>query len=173
MKAITLLFFSLFLASCAQPVMNKFDSHSYKIPIGSLLILNQDITIPGGHTRVIIQNGHVVSGKQRDQYYPYCEFEVLTLKQTDQVVHPDKFRIRKLSKQMDTSRQQMFASLSMFGRDTPLIAYNTVMYLSSQVQPDVYRMSCMYWTDDNMDSYLTQHELQKTVGNIFSFVIND
>ena len=142
--------------------------------MGSLLILNKDVTIPANHARVIIQNGRILSRRDVDQYYPFCEFEILTLSESDQVIHPDQFKIHKLDKRMDTSSQPvMYASLADSQFDRPLIAYNTVMYLSSDKQPDVYRMSCMYWTDDSMATHLTQNQINATLGDIFQFVIND
>lgn len=173
MKAVMSLALFLLLSACAMPVVDRFDYPPYKIPVGSVLVLNQAITIPAGHTRAIIQHGKVVTRKQSDQYYPYCEFEVLTLKDTDQVVNPDRFIVHKFSRQRDTSSQTvMFASLSMFGFDPPLIAYNTILYLSSQKQPDVYRISCMYWTDDSLDNFLTVNQLKKTLGNLFTLQID-
>ena len=174
MKNMLVLLGSLILTACTQTVVPKFDSPYYKIPLGSILVLHQSLTIPANQARVIIQNGRLVGRRDRDQYYPYCEFEILTLSESDQVIFPDRFKIHKLSKQMDTSRLQvMYASLIMADNDNRLIAYNTVMYLSSQKQPDVYRLSCMYWTDDPMDDHLSVNQMNKTLGNILSIEIAD
>jgi len=165
---------SLLLVACAQPGVPRFESPYYRVPLGSQLILHQPLTMPANLARIFIQNGKVVTRRDIDQYYPYCEFEILTLKEVDQVIQPDRFKIHKLSKQMDTSRQAvMYASLLASEVENPLIAYNTVFYLASEKQPDVYRMSCMYWTDDPMDAYLTQNQITATLGDIFSFVIDE
>ncbi len=164
---------SLLLAAC-QPRVYPIESPYYRIPAGSELILHRNITIPPVHARVYIQNGRLQKRKAINQYYPYCEFEILTLSEQDQVIQPDRFRIHKLSKQMETSRQQvMYASASLDQLDKPLIAYNTVIYLSSSRQPDVYRLSCMYWTDDNMDNHLTLKQIRTTLGDLFSIEIHD
>lgn len=175
MKTGLIILMSLLAVACTQSVVPKFDSPYYRIPLGSTLILQQPLTIPAHQARTIIQNGRVVSRRDRDQYYPYCEFEILTLSESDQVVRPDQFRIHKLAKHMESSRQQvMYASLLMMASDdNRLIAYNTVMYLSSDKQPDVYRMSCMYWTDDPMDEHLSLNAIKTTLGDLFSFQIID
>lgn len=172
MRNYLLIVLALLLTGC-QPAVYPIDSPYYRIPLGSILVLNRDLTIPPHQARVIIQYGQVVSRKERDQYYPYCEFEILTLSESPQVIHPDRFSIQRLNKHMETSRQAvMYASLSLLGRDNPLVAYNTKMYLSSSVQPDVYRMSCMYWTDDAMDDHLTLQQIRDTLGEIFTIKID-
>lgn len=163
----------MLLSACSQPAVHKFDSPFYKIPVDSTLVLNQDITIPANQARALIQYGKVVTRKQVDQYAPSCEFEVLTLKDTDQVIHPDRFRIKKLSKDIQfSSRPVMYASrILMAVGESKMVAYNTVMYLESQQQPDVYRMSCLYWTDEPMDNHLTKNQISKALGDIFTLDI--
>jgi hypothetical protein len=163
----------LLLVAC-QPRVYPIDSPYYRIPLGSELILNKNITIPPNRARVFIQNGHLLKANAVDQYYPFCEFEILTLSDQSQTIQTDRFQIHELSKQMKTSRQQLrYASTSLDHLDQPLIAYNTVMYLTSSRQPDVYRLSCMYWTDDNMDNHLTLEQIRKTLGKLFSIDILD
>ena len=176
MKNMLVFLISLMLTACTQTVVPKFDSPYYKIPLGSILVLHQSLTIPPNQARVIIQNGRLISRRDRDQYYPYCEFEIRTLSESEQVILPDRFRIHKLWKHMDTSRQQvMYASVGLMLADNndPLVAYNTIMFLSSDKQPDVYRMSCMYWTDDPLDQHLSVNQINKTLGDILSIEITD
>lgn len=166
-------FLAMILAAC-QPVEYPRDSPYYRIPLGSSLVLHQALPIPPRQARVIIQDGRLISRKQLDQYYPYCEFEIRTLSDSVQTIRPGRFRIHRLNKHMETSAKPVrYASLSLFSFDKPLIAYNTKMYLSSDNQPDVYRMSCMYWTDDSMDTHLTLQQIRHTLGDLFSIDIID
>lgn len=172
MKTLALLVPILLLSACAQPEIHKYDSPYYKIPVGSSLTLNQDIIIPAGQARTLIQYGKMVAKRnQIDQYYPWCEFEVRTLNEEDQVIQPDQFRISRLSKEFRySSRSIMYASLA--DNDySRLIGYATVMYLQSDKQPDVYRMTCLYWTDDNLDDHLSKNQISDTMGQVFSLEI--
>jgi hypothetical protein len=172
MKTLALLAPILLLSACAQPEIHKYDSPYYKIPVGSSLILNQDIAIPAGQARALIQYGKMVTERnQIDQYYPWCEFEVRTLKDEERVIQPDHFRITRLSKEFRfSSRSVMYASL-VSNDYARLIGYATVMYLQSEKQPDVYRMTCLYWTDDNMDEHLSKNQISDTLGQVFSLEI--
>jgi hypothetical protein len=175
MNKVLIALMSLLLLACSQAMVPKFDSPWYRVPLGSQLILHQPLTIPANRARIFIQNGRVFNRHPDiDQYYPYCEFEIRTLKVSDQVIQADRFRVHKLSRRIETSLQPvLLASLSDSQFDTPLVAYNTEFYLSSDKQPDVYRLACMYWTDDSMDAYLSQNQINATLGDLFSFVITD
>ena len=174
MKAIPILvLFIISLTACEHPGVRDVNSPYYRIPPGSLLVLHQQLTIPANQARVLIQNGQLKSRRDIDQYYPYCEFEILTLSEQDQHIHADQFTIYKSTKQMEfSSLPVMYASLVMNHLESRLVAYNTTYYLRSEKQPDVYRMMCLYWTDDSMDDFLTQNAIEKTLGNLFSFNIN-
>ena len=171
MKQMTLFLGLLMLAACQTrdyPITSPF----YLIPLGSHLVLHQDITIPANRARALIQNGHILERRDIDQYYPFCEFEILTLKDTDQVIKADTFTIHKLDKRMETSSQPIrYASLVSDRFESRLIAYNTQYYLHSDRQPDVYRLMCLYWTDNSMDNHLTHDQIQQALGKLFSFVI--
>ena len=171
MKQMTLILVLLLLSAC-QTRDYPITSPYYRIPLGSQLVLHQDITIPANRARVLIQNGRIQERRDIDQYYPFCEFEILTLKDTDQVIKADTFNIHKLDKRMETSSQPiLYASLVSDRLESRLIAYNTQYYLRSDRQPDVYRLMCLYWTDNSLDNHLTHEQIQQTLGKLFSFVI--
>ena len=163
----------IFLTGCHHHNIDSFDSPFYKVPINSKLVLNQDIVIPPNRARVLIQYGKILSRRQIDQYYPYCEFEIRTLSNQEQIIKADEFIVIRLKQDVETSLNNiMYASVSN-DRGSLLVAYNTMYHLESIRQPDVLRLMCMYWTDDSLDHYLTHNETRQALGDLFSFQLAD
>ena len=174
MKFLAICVFALVsMTGCHHHNIDSFDSPFYKVPINSKLILNQDIVIPPNRARVLIQNGKILPRNQIDRYYPYCEFEIRTLGEQEQVIRADEFVVIRLKQDVEGSLNNvMHASISN-DRGSIIVAYNTMYYLESIRQPDVLRLMCMYWTDDSLDHYLTHNETKQALGELFSFQLAD
>ena len=81
------------ISSCATGPVDPEHSIFYKIPVGSSLVLNKEMTIPAEKLSVFIQNGTVKSFRDVEKYDPYCKFEVRTKRSSDVVIKPDSFII--------------------------------------------------------------------------------
>lgn len=175
MKQTSLIVLIVLLSSCSHHPVSDINSPLYSVPAGSTLSLNRDILIAPNRARVYIQNDTVHdSVNDINEYYPYCEFEILTLSEQPQRVHADTFIIsRVVDETLTSNKPLLYASLRLTDTAPLLIAYNTVYYLKSDQQPDVYRLMCLYWTDLGVDDFLSFTEIRQTLGTLITFQVSD
>ena len=169
-KTILLIATFITITACQPMIVADETSVFYRVPVGSTLLLNQQLSIPPNKARIFIQYGQIMSYKAIDKYQPHCEFEINTLKETVQYIEPDRFEIYKVSTDYrDVSLQFLYASLSMGDQDMgmPIVGFTNELFLRSYQQPDVRKLSCLHWDGPKAD-HLSINEMKKTLGNIFT-----
>ena len=184
MKKLTLIsgtvLLSTLLSACNYIDTKNESTHFYTIPEGSRLILNQPLTIEPEYASVLFQNGKQITNANIDIYKANCSFETYTLSKTKTIIQPDTFLITKVVDEMlSVSLEQLkFARLD-FSMDGTLFAegpsnynYTTTMYLKSEKQPDVLRMSCTHWESILYDRYLTTEQVRQALGVVFTLKIS-
>ena len=167
----TFLLFALLslLTGCQTAPQKNEDSPLYAPPTGSLLRLLAPLHIKADKTSVIIQNGEpVYSYWNVNTYYPHCDFELHTLATSERVIQPDVFTITRVVRDYE---YVMLAPVVVAGIGTsgapPLENFMTIMYLQSDKQPDVMRITCQHWGDPSLDDHLTINEIHKALGKLF------
>ena len=168
------------LVSCSVNDARDESSVFYAVPVGSVLRLNQDVTISGDQVATYVQNGELMSYDAVDKYYPNCKFEIYTLSERPRTVNQDVFKIVKVQDEIESSSIQENTQLAarggayMFGMldRSYVFNYATMMYLKSEKQKDVYRMTCQHWEDVKDDRYLTIAQMREAMGEVFTLVIN-
>jgi hypothetical protein len=126
-----------------------------------------------------VQNGELMSYDAVDKYKPNCKFEIYTMSEQSRTVEPDTFEIIKVVDEVESSSIQMRTQLAMRGNAyafgmldrSYVFNYATMMYLRSEKQKDVYRMTCQHWEDVKDDRYLTVTQMRAAMGEIFTLVI--
>ena len=169
-KIIFLITSCLIISACQPVIVADEDSVYYRVPIGSTLQLNQQLSIPPNKARVFIQYGQLMSYKAIDKYQPHCEFEINTLKESIQYIEPDQFEIYRVSTDYrDVSLQFLYASLTMGDEDygLPIVGFTTELFLRSRHQPDVRKLSCLHWDGPKAD-HLSINQMKKVLGDIFT-----
>jgi len=161
---------TIFTAACATGPVDPENSPLYNIPTGTTLVLHTELIIPADKAAVFIQNGEVKSYRDIDKYYPHCKFEVRTIKQDNQTIQPDTFIIqRSTTEEVVKNTYSLFRQVSMDGGDGPaFIEMNRLMYLASEQQPDVYRLTCGIWAISPHYDQLTLSEIRRTLGKLIS-----
>ena len=135
------------VAACTTGPIDPETSPYYHIPAGTTLVLHDTLTIPANLAAVFIQDGQVKPYRNIDKYYPHCKFEMYTIEQEDRTIRPDTFVIQRSSMEESVqNRQSRFQYTSLasmyYGGDGPVfIEMNRLMYLQSELQPDVYRLT--------------------------------
>lgn len=165
----------LVLAACDHSAVKDETSEFYAIPVGSTLELNRDITIPPDQVSVLLQDGAVQQKANINFYRPNCKFELYPISENARLVRPDRFLITKVFDENEFTglHRSYYASQRMVSTDAPeTITYATVMHLHSDMQPDVYRMTCKHWESVVDNRYLTISEMRKAMGDIFTLKIN-
>ncbi len=169
---------ALLLTACQASYLGNVDSPYYLVPVGSTLIQNQDVVIPPHLAGVFIQGGQLLPLSRINQYYPYCKFEVLKLGDSAQTVRADTYVIEKVAQEIAHSVDAgliRLAGLSVgigihAGMDdgASMQTYATRLYLRSEKQPGVYRLSCGQWAYPATGRHVTINEIRKTLGEIFT-----
>ena len=179
MKCVVFALAMLSLTACSINDTKDESSIFYVVPVGSILQLNQVVTISGDQVASYVQNGELMSYDAVDKYKPNCKFEIYTMSEQSRTVEPDTFEIIKVVDEVESSSIEMRTQLAMRGNAyvfgmldrSYVFNYATMMYLRSEKQKDVYRMTCQHWEDVKDDRYLTVTQMRAAMGEIFTLVI--
>jgi len=144
----------LFIISCQSLHSNDPASLAFDIPDGSRLSLNKNLPVDKGNTHAIIQAGKLTTEKTKDLYNISCRLEMKAF--GPRTVYPDTFEISR------TEDGQEKAS------GPYIINYFTEVYLHSDHNSDIIKLVCSVWAD-RLDGSFTVLEMQKALGDYFSF----
>jgi hypothetical protein len=50
----------------------------------------------------------------------------------------------------------------------PMLVFSTRLALRSDRQPDIYRLTCMYWGSPGFDAHLTITDIRRTLTPLFT-----
>ena len=179
--ATTAVFGAALLVTGCQTVSYQGNENSphYVVPAGSRLVLEQEITVPGNRAAVYIQGGQLRSYWDVNPYYPYCKFEVRSPKDTVQKIQPDDFAVTRAFQETppmvraEPQRPDVSARLvRVSGMDSEggmsATVFATTMWLRSDRQPDVFRMTCAQWGYPPLDGHLSISQIRKTLAGVFT-----
>jgi hypothetical protein len=143
------------ITGCPNPMAVKDDVNSqfFDIRPGSQLILHQDVSIASGRAHASFQHGNVVSGL--DNYAVGCVLDVRDLGPGS--VSAGTFTIKRAE-----SSQEWISRPN-------IMKFYRVMYLQSDSQPGVLRLTCQDWDGPLMGDDISVPEMREALGGIFSF----
>lgn len=186
LKLLCFLSVMMILSACDSNNIKDEDSTFYAVPAGSLLVLNQQITIAGNQVAVYVQNGELLSYKEVDKYQPNCKFEVYKISDQPRTVQAGTFEIIRVVDDIESSLLQTPTQLAFFSNVAGqkhsagwildhgyMFNYATFMYLSSAKQKDVYRMTCQHWESVTDDRHLSISQMRSAMGEVFTLKISD
>ena len=169
----------LFLTGCISNEIKDESSPFYSVPVHSTLKLNQSLIIEGGQVATYVQNGKVMPERDVDKYKPNCKFEIYTMSEQSRTVDADSFVLTRVVDDIESS--SLKGSNQLAALDEALVLgtldrsymynYATMMYLHSERQKDVYRMTCQHWEDVLDDMYLSATEMRQAMGKVFTLEI--
>lgn len=180
------------LTACASgpyPVSSPY----YQIPTGTVIELNQPLTITPNSGRVYVQYGKVVTPKERERYHANCWFLSWKVLETDQTIQPDTFVVKRSQKDQDIVQNHSAIKLAnldlqiavgagietgsgngigILANASPMAAiFTTTLDIRSDRQPDIRQFACSHWDDPSGGEHLTVEQMQNTLGNIASIII--
>ncbi|MFA7095651.1 MAG: hypothetical protein WC383_04120 [Gammaproteobacteria bacterium] len=134
-------------AGGCQPVVRDESSPFYTMPVGTLIVVNEDLPVPEGTARVIIQKGQLLPYAAYNRYYPHCRFELSDLAVRGQRIRAGEFRVEKAVREIDYFARlgvPRFVRVSLGAGDdgSSLIMETVKMQLHAPTQPEVRRMIC-------------------------------
>ena len=196
MKRIAVFAVSMMLLAGCQTTdyIGNEDSYRYRIPPGSMLILNQPLVIPADRSTIYLFRGKVVTYNDVDIYYPHCQFRMKKISAQARTVSPDTFIITRINDWEDYHAQGPLrfsdASISIGvgvgvgtsghigigvgigGGGPSIIKYATIISLQSDSQPEVKDIICSHWGDMGNIEAVTIKETRGALGNVFTLNLN-
>ena len=152
MQRLTTCLVILLLAGCQSMATDDPSSVWYRIPPGSVLVLNKSLAIPAGRAHVMLQGGAVVhSASEADVS---CRFEVRQL--GPRTIKPDNFRIMSYSSQQEWEN---YPNTKRF--------YKTLR-LESDQQTDIQPMVCAYVDFPVTGRPVSWQEIEAALGDYFT-----
>jgi len=182
MRCLMLLATALLLSACQTSYEGNENSPYYRVPVGSKLILRQEVTIPPHLAGIYLQDGQIKPLSQVNQYYPHCKFEVWKLRDVPQAVKPDEFTIIKATQEITHSVSAgnirladvsigIGVHMSSDEDGASMETYVTRLNLRSSTQPDVFRLSCGQWAYPATGQHVTISEMRKALGDVFTLTL--
>ena len=164
---------TMLLAACSQRyIVSDDQSYPYNLPpVGSTLVLKKALEVPAGETRIFLQNGVAMTKSQFDRYKPTCSMELRELADTPRTIEPDSFIITKVQRLTEEVVQNdvpasgfMKVDLDQSGK--PQVTHGYHLWLGSEKQPGVMRMTCLGAFDDlNRAEPPSLQDVKKSLGD--------
>lgn len=167
---------SLLLCGCQSLLSDDPDSPYYAIPNGSVLELHRILTLPADTVSLYLQDGELVADSSLLRHYdPYCKFEMWSRVDRRRTIDPERFRVGRVVRSYEYVKMPRapvrLAGPIVFDIDRggpTAIIETTTLYLTSERQPDVYRIGCEQWAEPSMSRPLTLSEIRHALGGLFT-----
>ena len=152
----------LVLTACQSAVEKQEVAKGEELGRGAKLILQQEIVIPAGAGWVAFQDGKMrVKPRKIKQYYPFCLLELRARNETELVLKPDEFVVTRVVNSHEGAT----------GYDVR--NYYTRMWLRSERQPQVEKMTCQQWNVFPDDNYVTVAQVRAALAGSFVLELGD
>jgi hypothetical protein len=184
MQKITFVFWLSLAAvlSACQTYNTKVDkdSPSHTPPVGSIIELNQPISVYPGYSRSFIQFGKPVKSREVSQRYPWCQFRLYeppAALEAERRIQPDKFLVTQSNRRFEivATRPQLLASSILWLNildDAPSDQnLSSIMKLQSKRQPQVVEFKCSVLTEPQIYNHVTINEMQQALGEVVTIHI--
>lgn len=170
---------AVFVAGCAGVTNMAYEDTWYVTPKPGSRVEVQETLALGGGARISLQNGKVMRWGDVYKLKPYCQFRVMRSSgQLDEPlrINPDTFIVEQVYRRKDVVSlegvQYAFADGEDFNNSPSQRSMSTYLELSSEAQPDVYRLVCSRWDDPFDRNHLTISEIRQSLGDLVRLVLN-
>jgi len=179
-KALLVLSLTALLAACqTMSYQGNERSPYFVVPNDSRVVLTQQLTIAAEEVAVYTQDGRVLPFAEVNKYHPHCKFELYTRRNATRTVAPDEFVVTRALQEETASAaagalRYARLRLAVIGDEpggAPLRSFTTRMYLHSDKQPDVYRLSCAQWGYPPFDRHVTIEEIRRALGGVITLQV--
>jgi hypothetical protein len=174
MQRLFVTLFALMISACSQQYISSSDpNYAYNLPpVGSTLVLKKPVTVAAGETRVFIQGGELMKRSEFDRYEANCDLELRKLQDRPREIEADSFIITKVQRLMEqvvrkSSPRSGFVKVGFDVGGKPMVVRGYHLWLGSDRQPDVMRMTCRGAFDDiNRADPPSLEEVRRALGGI-------
>jgi hypothetical protein len=180
MKQLGAIVVALLLAACSQQYLVNNDSdYPYNLPpVGSMVVVNKAIAVPAGEVRIFLQQGKLYSKQEFDRYEPSCSFELRKLADVPREILPGSFIVTKVQRlmqqvvRMDKPSSGLMKVVDIETSGNPMVVHGYHLWLGSESQPDVMRMTCRGYFDDlNRAEPPSLNDVTKSLGKFADLIL--
>jgi hypothetical protein len=146
-------------------------------PVGSKIVLAQQLSIEPGTTRAFLQRGKPTTLGDFNRYHANCNFEVRHLSSESQRIEPDTFSVEKVERLMTEVVHSNFPQprvlrVEYTDPSSPLVTHGYHLWLGSDRQPEVMRLTCRGAFDDlSRAEPPSINEVREALGSIAELVL--
>ncbi|MCU7845682.1 MAG: hypothetical protein KZQ93_17770 [Candidatus Thiodiazotropha sp. (ex Monitilora ramsayi)] len=174
MKRLSMVILILVLTACSQQYLARDDpAYPYNLPpVGSTIVLKQTVTVPAGETRIFLQDGVLKRKSDFDRYKANCSLELRKLEERAREIEPDSFMITEVQRVMEQVVQKEvpdtgFMRVGFDNSGKPMVVRGYHLWLGSEKQPGVMRMTCRGAFDDiNRADPPSLEEVRQALGEL-------
>jgi len=168
-RILTLCCLALLITACQSlPPVNSTDTQA---PAITMVTLKQAFPIRPDRSNEYIQGGEIRPYESISEYYPHCKLELREIADTERVVQPETFTVTRVYRQEDFVgfRKMILAGDGSSG----LIMSITYLFLQSEKQPGIFRLSCMRLDESFYARHVTVDDMRDTLGDMMTLSIQD
>ncbi len=182
LKFILIVSLPLLVSACTSTLFATLGPGLYTIPVGSIVKLNQPLTIRPQRVTAGVQYGKPTISV--NPYEPHCRFEVNTIAEatttlpaadyriTRVIRYSDRFFSRKpVAEKMVASSSETTAWLALASPDSDWY-YTTVFRLESTAYPDIRQLVCgIFFPSGFQARDITLEEFEALAGNVMTLQV--
>ena len=168
-RFLTLCCTSLLITACQSlsPV-NNTDTRAAAI---TTVTLNQDFPIRPDRSNEYIQGGEIRPYESIELYYTHCKLELREIAAIERIVKPQTFNVTRMYRQEEFVG---FRKIMLAGDgDSGIIMSTTYLFLQSEEQPDIFRLSCMREDESFYARNVTVDDMHETLGDLITLSAAD
>ena len=156
----------LSIAACQTPNIADDNATVSLTPAIATVTLNKEFPIRPDRTNEYIQNGEITLFEHISEYDPFCKLELRKLAEVARVIQPDTFTVSRIYQETEFAgfRKMILAGDGSSG----LIMSTTYLYLQSEKQPGIFRLSCMRLDMSFYARHVSVNEMRDTLGSMLT-----
>ena len=156
----------LSIAACQTPNIADDNATVSLTPAIATVTLNKEFPIRPDRTNEYIQNGEITLFEHISEYDPFCKLELRNLAEVARVIQPDTFTVIRIYQETEFAgfRKMILAGDGSSG----LIMSTTYLYLQSEKQPGIFRLSCMRLDMSFYARHVNVNEMRDTLGSMLT-----
>lgn len=157
----------LLLVAC-QILEDAGEARTDRVPIGALIDLHRDLTIPPGQAGAFIEGTPI---GDRHRYEATCRLEIHSVDETPRTVRADRFIVVRVVQEWErfSQRETGLRRVRLDDEGPALLRFSTALYLRSDRQPDVFRLVCSHWQDSGQQPrHLTAAEIRTVLAPVMT-----
>ncbi|MEN8205313.1 MAG: hypothetical protein ABFS24_04785 [Pseudomonadota bacterium] len=155
------------ITACQPGTLPRTDNNDSETAAITTVTLKQDFPIRPDRSNEYIQDGKISFYEAISEYHPHCKLELRTIADTERVIHPETFSVTRVYRQEDFVgyKKMIFAG----DGDSGQIMSTTYLFLHSEKQPAIFRLSCMRLDESFYARHVTVDEMRDTLGDLMTF----